>query len=1508
MAPRKRKIKVVAAPVSPEKAKYSIIVIQTILKGQESETSHVKLLKELKNIYPTVTHESFMKSFIQSLKGAMQHEELNDYANNRLKLCAKFIAHPDYSEQEETHPIILHSFDWLLKTISPVSTIRFRICQFVNLVLNAMGPEASLDDDICDKILRYMLERMRDVAPIVRVQAVLALQRLQNPDNPDDCVFRTYIFHLETDPSPKVRQSIITSLGRNYRTIPYILERLWDVEEHVRRHTYLQMSSYPVKQYKVAQRLTFLEQGLKDHSEAVRKVVKNVLIPQWFESYQKNYVLFVKALKIDADEMELERFSNTAKLALFEIFSKYGIADATTMLGLNEEDKTVPLENLTIETVICWQALLDFLQKTESDELESLMVDLSVFCQYIKVFTDNPSVCNYIRILADDSSMIRLQKMYFQSMLQILLEIIDSYDFGDEFGRETLKKILADVLCNCDLAEKNVKTILAIFERLISDVETRFKFFVDVVNSILEPSRTDVSNSSRSTVDEYLEKNPDKSLQIKISRLRLTIMELKEQETIKVNAKDYAGAQRVSDELNKANEEYAALLKPILLEVSSLSDGSSMFRESLKPKKITNATVNKCLQISFYLVNSSTVRSLTPIVCDLYKSFISRYLESAEIVTRDWALRCAVAFSMLYDGLSKDTFQLLYQQFFRNHCTRLWKTSIEGIFELMDRYGFEHFDVESKKDESRKNARQLYNTMDYLGQDEDANTSNMGSGVKVMSMMTHFFETCEDNVICTAIVDGFCRLILRGHCTSQDIMAKLLLKYFNPTTEPKTQQILGIFFEALINRKRQETLQKALMSTVCTIMEAPNDSPLQEVKPEHVVKFVIDSTKPVFCSPGLNLHNMIAMSFLQVMLDNLGYKDLLKLLSKELLSLEISDDTVLKHDLINCVDKVLETSLDPKIVKHLKDFRQVLEGTYRTPLLFSSSKAPPSVEEAEADEHAEHEDALEAIEEEENIPLARDREIPEINKSSLQRDDSSRPLSSPAKSVTSSPVPPSTPPATPTTFGSENTTGMKSLRKSMNFLGFPEQPTPKNLFKIPDANMAKTLRQMKQKVTSKKNRSPVEDEDSEEEKKENESMTPSNNAPESFIIPATQDTTVSSTDGDSSILHLEIPETQRSPPKETPSSQQNSVKRTPTKRKIAAESSEEAVSVTSDESTELENETRKTDKTLEDEVINASPNTTVTRLDRSVVRPLVKASAKSMVRSKGTTPQTLPRTRTATRDETAQKKVTTRKSLAEVSKKPTRTSLTGITLLPESPKATRAKAAAAPTAKADSSKVTTKTTGTKEKKMEDNEAIKRRSNKQKNLDNESSKETNHRASTSSVSADAVRRSSRKSLGINDSAKATRTKSAEKQLTRKSATNDQTASTRSSLSTRTTRKTLEKSEKPATKAASSSSGSPSTSSGKQSSSDSSQSQSTNSETTITSPKAGLRTPVATRASSGRLSKVPSESTSASSISSGLSSSSSPLHAKRVASTPLSVVRATTRLVTTPTRPVRKLAKK
>ena len=49
-------------------------------------------------------------------------------------------------------------------------------------------------------------------------------------------------------------------------------------------------------------------------------------------------------------------------------------------------------------------------------------------------------------------------------------------------------------------------------------------------------------------------------------------------------------------------------------------------------------------------------------------------------------------------------------------------------------------------------------------------------------MMSHILDTCDHISIITAIVNGLCRLVLHGHIKNDDIIEKLLLKYFNPVT------------------------------------------------------------------------------------------------------------------------------------------------------------------------------------------------------------------------------------------------------------------------------------------------------------------------------------------------------------------------------------------------------------------------------------------------------------------------------------------------------------------------------------------------------------------------------------------------------------------------------------------------------------------------------------------------------------------------------------------------------
>lgn len=119
------------------------------------------------------------------------------------------------------------------------------------------------------------------------------------------------------------------------------------------------------------------------------QVVTNVLLPQWVQSYNKQYITFVSALKLDANEEEIHRFSKIAKKALFEIFKTQRNTDElieTLPLATEGEfEKCVPFNKLSVECIVYWLSLIEYLQKVEGEEdcSHDAICELSTFCDYV---------------------------------------------------------------------------------------------------------------------------------------------------------------------------------------------------------------------------------------------------------------------------------------------------------------------------------------------------------------------------------------------------------------------------------------------------------------------------------------------------------------------------------------------------------------------------------------------------------------------------------------------------------------------------------------------------------------------------------------------------------------------------------------------------------------------------------------------------------------------------------------------------------------------------------------------------------------------------------------------------------------------------------------------------------------------------------------------------------------------------------------------------------------------
>lgn len=196
-----------------------------------------------------------------------------------------------------------------------------------------------------------------------------------------------------------------------------------------------------------------------------------------------------------------------------------------------------------------------------------------------------------------------------------------------------------------------------------------------------------------------------------------------------------------------------------------------------------------------------------------------------------------------------------------------------------------------------------------------------------MYLFAHLFDTCQEATISMALATGFCRLILGGHYETTELISKIILKFFNPTTCTEINQILSVFFETLIQRGKQSCLERALLPTVAIILDAPNESPLREIKADSVIKFVVNSTMLNTPNANANIHNLIAKSFLKHMHEHVTNKELLKMLAKELQTLDIDPTPALKIELKELAESLLQQSInDSKIEGYIKLFMDVLSG------------------------------------------------------------------------------------------------------------------------------------------------------------------------------------------------------------------------------------------------------------------------------------------------------------------------------------------------------------------------------------------------------------------------------------------------------------------------------------------------------------------------------------------------------------------------------------------------------
>ncbi|XP_013167759.1 PREDICTED: condensin complex subunit 3 isoform X2 [Papilio xuthus] len=793
---------------------------------QYNVVQHKKYVKEMTKLYKKTEQDAFRESFRNALQYLFTFGDTSANVDRVIQFVATFCTSLDDEEE-----FLMFIFD-IIFDFQCVSgqAVRYRASQLLAAVLAALGNDASLDDDLCDKLLASQMQRLQDTRGAVRCRAGLALQRLQNPMDPDDEVTRAYRFHMSCDPSSSVRRAIVMSIAKCTRNVPFVLERLCDVDEAVRRAAFLYISAMNVTQLRVRQRVLTLKVGLTERSIRVRRVVEEILIPAWLSSFEGNIVHLLKAIRLD-NALDAKDSQYVAGKLLESLFKRLPISELLEWLPTDKTLRLIPAEKLNKETAWYWRHLAEHLQSIDDDEtLQTVLPDLVVLTGYIRAIVESPCPSE------SEDPVGFSTRQYVLQELGLMLRV---YDVSDPAGRTSLQDLIADVLTG-DYGPLNPEVLRAFvmaLELVVPDVSARMEAINTMISALRDPEEVEVSPVPLPPAME--------STEVKLQRARLRVslnvaMEAQEEAVREQNyalaAECKAKVEDIQKKLEDLNIQPAPPPPPIL--------------PTIKESKSDEATLNKCLIILNAALDTPQLTTLTPILRMIFKDLEVEIFKNIEIQIN--ALETVALYAMLDKEFAKEYKSFFFAKLIDTSNEPLVTTALRCVMDLLCVHGVTVFDDEADaaKEDSRMKKRRTTNRTIEDTEDEESISESVlclspthSTVIKVLLQLMD--SSCASFRL--IIVEGFCRLIHLGHLESPSILSRLLLLWFNPATadEDMLRQIIGVFFQTypISVDGAQEQIQKATLPTLRALANAPSSSPIAEIDQEAVVRFIVSLTR-----------------------------------------------------------------------------------------------------------------------------------------------------------------------------------------------------------------------------------------------------------------------------------------------------------------------------------------------------------------------------------------------------------------------------------------------------------------------------------------------------------------------------------------------------------------------------------------------------------------------------------------------------------------------------------------
>ncbi|NP_001167050.1 condensin complex subunit 3 [Salmo salar] len=919
-----------------------LAIKEAFQRAQKGHNNKAKLVASLKNTYNKLDDKTlFHQEFVRYLKHAMIVYKREPAVENIIEFVSKFSTsfhtssteggeeEEEEEEEEDENPFLSYMFNFLLESHKANShAVRFRVCQLINKLLGSMAENAQIDDDLFDGIHRAMLVRVTDKFPNVRIQASLAMARLQEPQNQQCPTVNAYLLILENDSNPEVRRAVLSCIAPSSLTLPKILKRTRDVKENVRKLAYQVLADkVHIRALSIAQRVSLLQQGLHDTAESVREVVQVRLLPAWLNLLQGDVLELLHKLDVEnCSQTALDTLS-----ALFTHTPQDKLLDHCLQL---DNRMLVPAGSLSCERVLYWRALCEFI-KTKGDEgeemLEKLLPEAAVFAEYLYGYV------KCVPALSEEQKgdFAQLELVMTKEFIsQQLIHLTGCLDTNEEGGRKRVVAVFQEMLVLPQTPPSLVSLLTEKLLTLIPDDHRRIQTVAEAISEVREPIVV---------VRQPLDENENRRKQVKLAEVKVSILEAKQALEECISSQEFSRAAELKDSITDLEN----LRNNILQEENT--DTQQEDKET-RTEKTDPETLLRCLTMCVELLKQMKTR-IGPTMSAILSSLILPSISNAQPAVRNMAVLC-LGTCALHSKDLVNTHLVLLLQIAQLDEAKIRISALRSVVDLLLLYGFTLLAERPGPAHQTSHSPADQEDQEKGEEPEEPEEQEEGSSTaqSILMMLSDFLDS-EVSELRTETAEGLAKLMYSGRITSAKLLSRLVLLWYNPVTEGDTRlrHCLGVFFQlyARESRAHQECVEECFLPTLQTLLNAPATSPLAEVDVTNVAELLVELTRSSsLIKPGdpqeVCVHDYLAVRVCGEMLKEPSAPEV-RLYAKVLSSLELSADGNRTRDLVTLLQQVTQEVKDRIALRAVEKLIGQLQDSNSQPDLSTTTLQPVDV-------------------------------------------------------------------------------------------------------------------------------------------------------------------------------------------------------------------------------------------------------------------------------------------------------------------------------------------------------------------------------------------------------------------------------------------------------------------------------------------------------------------------------------------------------------------------------------